>query len=172
MNSLPASPLASFSFFRQLMHLPKSLVLGLLALGSCNQSTSFNREAWVDHPAVTDTHNPRARMVQDLISNHLKVGMTRKAVVVQLGQPYKEGIERRLPKNTILPDSISATNPENLKPENEKRSVAGLNKFIDLYAAPIMVMRYPVGWSTIDPNFLIIKLDKNGLVEDYWIEQS
>ena len=29
----------------------------------------------------------------------------------------------------------------------------------------VMILRYPVGWSTIDPNFLIIKLTSSGLVE-------
>jgi hypothetical protein len=35
-----------------------------------------------------------------------------------------------------------------------------------------MIIRYPVGWSTIDPNFLIIKLNGKGQVEEYWVEQS
>jgi hypothetical protein len=155
------------------MQLSKYLVLlAISALVSCNQSTSFDKEAWINNPEMTDTHNPRARMVQDVIDNRLKSGMTRKSILDLLGQPYKEGIERRLPKNTILPDSISATNPENLRPENAKKSVAGLNNFYRLYAKPVRIMRYPVGWSTMDPNFLIIKLDTNCLVGDYWIEQS
>jgi hypothetical protein len=155
------------------MSLSKPLVLlTLSALVSCNHSTSFDREAWMDNPEMTNTHNPRARMVQDVIDNRLKAGMTRTSVVALLGQPYKEEVERRLPKNTILPDSISLTNPENLRPENADRAVAEINNFYRLYAKPVRIMRYPVGWSTIDPNFLIVKLNKSGLVEDYWLEQG
>jgi hypothetical protein len=144
----------------------------LYTLTGCSHSNKFDRDIWIKNSDINDYHNPRARMVQDVMKNQLKSGMSRKSVLDLLGQPYKEGIERRLPKNTILPDSISATNPENLRPENEKRSVAGFNKFIQLYAKPIMLMRYPVGWSIIDAKFLIIRLDNKGLVEEYWVEET
>jgi hypothetical protein len=144
----------------------------LCSLASCNYSTSFDRDVWFKNPGMEDTHNPRARMVQDVIKNQLKPGMSRKAVLDLLGKPYQEGIERRLPKNTILPDSVSSTNPERFKPENQERTVAAINNFYRLYAKPVMLMRYPVGWSTIDPNFLIIMLNSKGLVEEYWVEQS
>jgi hypothetical protein len=111
-------------------------------------------------------------MVQDVIKNQLKLGMSRKEVLALLGEPYREGVERRLPKNTILPDSVSSTNPERFKPENQKRAIAAINSFYRLYAKPFMIIRYPVGWSTMDPNFLIIMLNSKGLVEEYWVEQS
>ncbi|MEJ7558578.1 MAG: hypothetical protein WKF66_09745 [Pedobacter sp.] len=121
---------------------------------------------------MEDTSNPRAWMVQDVMKNHLKSGMSRKAVLDLLGKPYQEGIERRLPKNTALPDSISFENDENLKPENSKKAMDAINNFYRLYAEPVMIIRYPVGWSTIDPNFLIIKLNGKRQVEEYWVEQS
>ena len=50
--------------------------------------------------------------------------------------------------------------------------MAAVNKFTQLYAQPVMILRYPVGWSTIDPNFLIIQLNSEGVVEEYWVEQG
>lgn len=77
-----------------------------------------------------------------------------------------------LPRDTVLPDSISFENDENLKPENSKKTIDAINNFYRLFAKPVMIIRYPVGWSTIDPNFLIIKLNSNRQVEEYWVEQS
>src|SRR5690554_6613107 len=87
-------------------------------LAVCNHSSSFDREVWIDNPDVNDTSSPRASMVQDVMENHLKPGMSRKAVLDLLGEPFQEKIERRLSKNTILPGSVSFTNDENLNPEN------------------------------------------------------
>jgi hypothetical protein len=141
-------------------------------LAACNHSSQFDKEVWVDNSAMEDTSNPRAWMVQDLMKNHLKSGMSRKAVLDLLGKPYQEGIECRLPKNTVLPDSISFENDKNLKPENSRKTIDAINNFYRLFAKPVMIIRYPVGWSTIDPSFLIIKLDSNRQVEEYWVEQS
>jgi len=121
---------------------------------------------------MEDTNNPRARMVQDVIKNQLKPGMSRKEVLDILGKPYQENTELVLPKNTIIPDSISSTNPEKYKPENIDRTVAAANKFYQLHGRSSVVMRYPVGWSTIDPNFLIVVLNNRGLVEQYVVVQG
>jgi len=152
----------------------KKLLFILLAcfLAACNHSSSFDREVWVNNPDMEDTSNPRPWMVQDVMKNHLKSGMSRKAVLDLLGKPYQEGIERRLPKNTVLPDSVSFENAENLKPENSDKATDAINNLYRLYAKPVMIIRYPVGWSTIDPNFLIIKVNGKGQVEEYWVEQS
>ena len=145
------------------------LLLGMLL--SCH-SASFDQTVWLANPNLEDTHNPRARMVQDVLDHHLQSGMSRKSVVALLGVPYKDGIERRLPKTTVLPDSLSPTNPENRKPENQNRLIDQLNNFYRMYTQPVRIMRYPVGWSTIDPNFLLIQLSKEGVVEAYWVEQG
>lgn len=155
------------------MNFPKLLFIILACfLAACNHSSSFDREVWIDNPDMEDTSNPRAWMVQDVMKNHLKSGMSRKAVLDLLGKPYQEGIERRLSKNTALPGSISFENDENLKPENSDKAMDAINNFYRLYANPVMIIRYPVGWSTIDPNFLIIKLNDKRQVEEYWVEQS
>jgi hypothetical protein len=155
------------------MKLPKLiLILVAFIFIGCKHSPNFDKQVWIDNPDVVDTSNPRAWMVEDVMKNHLRPGMSRKAVLDLLGKPYKEGIENRLPKGTKFPDSISFENEENLKPENSDKATDAINKFQKLYAKPVMLVRYPVGWSTIDPNFLIIKLNEKLQVEESWVEQS
>ena len=138
----------------------------LFALTGCQHASAFDRAVWLQNPAMEDTHNPRAWMVQDVMENHLHAGMARPAVIALLGEPYQEGIERRLPIGTKIPDSVTGTN-ERLKPD-----VAVLNNFMRDHAKPVLVMRYAVGWSTIDPNFLLLLLDSRGVVQAYWVEQG
>ncbi|WBA41093.1 hypothetical protein [Hymenobacter canadensis] len=145
-------------------------ILSFLVLG-CSHSASFDQEVWLQNPGVEDTRNPRAYMVQDVLKNHLRAGMPREAVVALLGSPYKEGVEQRLPKEVVVPDSLSASNPENLKPENQDKFLAAFNAFMRLPSRPDTVLLYPVGWSTIDPNFLVVKLTGKGKVENCWVEQ-
>jgi hypothetical protein len=110
-------------------------------------------------------------MVQDLMRNHLKPGMSRGAVLAMLGKPFKDGIEPRLPKGVMIPDSLSSANAANLKPENQQKALAKLNGFLRLHAQPDTLMLYPVGWATVDPNFLVVKLSGNGTVAESWVEQ-
>jgi hypothetical protein len=172
----PSTRSGSLFAFASLMYSLKFVAFLLLcSLSSCNYPTSFDRDVWVKNSALEYGQiipNPRARMVEDVMKNHLKPGMSRKAVLDLLGQPYQEGIEQRLPKNTILPDSLSSANPDRFKSENQARTLAGINNFYRLFAKPVMLMRYPIGWATIDPNFLMIKLNSKGLVEEYWFEQG
>jgi hypothetical protein len=150
-----------------------TVTLLIVVLCGCNNTSSkFEKAVWIKHMQVDDRYNPRAGMVQDLIKNHLKPGMSRKAVLDLLGKPYKEGIEQRLPENIVMPDSISFSNPENLKPENADKATAAINDFHKLHARPVYLVKYPVGWSTIDPNFLVLTLNDKGMVEKFRVEQS
>jgi hypothetical protein len=144
----------------------------IVLLFGCNYPSTFDREVWIKHPQLVDTYNPRATMVQDLVKNKLKPGMSRKAVLDLLGKPYREGIEQRLADSIVIPDSISFRNPENLKSENADKVMAAINNFNRLYAKPVYIIRYPVGWSTIDPNFLVIIMNEKGRVKKYRVEQS
>lgn len=134
------------------------LCLLLSLTTACNPSSSFDKEVWVDNPEMDDTSNPRARMVQDLMQNHLKHGMSREAVLNLLGKPYKDGIEQRLPKGVVIPDSLSFTNSNHFKRENQQKAVDGINTFYRSHSQPDTLMLYPVGWSIIDPNFLVSTL--------------
>ena len=143
----------------------------LSVLSACSYSNSFDRGRWIDNPEMSDTRNPRARMVDDLMHNHLKPGMSRNDVLTLLGKPYKDGIEQRLPKGVVIPDSLSLTKSNNLKQESQQKVVEGINEFYRSHSQPDTLMLYPVGWSTIDPNFLVVKLNGNGVVGEYWVEQ-
>ncbi len=103
--------------------------------------------------------------------NHLKPGMTRVAVLELLGKPFKDGIEQRLPKDIVVPDSLSLAQLDNLKAENRDRAQASYNEFYRLHSQPDTLLLYPVGWSIIDPNFLVVKLTGKGVVGQYWVEE-
>lgn len=142
-----------------------------MAILSCKADNKFNQQKWLANSDVSDTHNPRAYMIDDLMKNHLKVGITKNAVLTLLGKPEKDRIENRLPKGINIPDSFSFTNKENLKLERSDKVIAGINDFVRLNAKPHTLMLYSIGWSTIDPNYLIIQLDEKGMVLDFWTEQ-
>ncbi|MBG6234667.1 hypothetical protein IWX76_001222 [Pedobacter sp. CAN_A7] len=162
----------NLSFTRHLYFSKFITFLLLCFLAGCSTSTSFDREVWIDNPDVANKYNHRAKMVQDVIKNHLKPGMPKKSLLNLLGRPYWEGTVRRLPKNTVLPDSISYANDENFKPENADKAMVAINKFYKLYGKPVLIMRYPVGWSTMDPNFLVIQLNSKQQVVEYWVSQG
>jgi hypothetical protein len=161
----------NLSFTRHLYFSKFIAFLLLFFFAGCSTSTSFDREVWIDNPDVGNKYNPRAKMVQDVIKNHLKPGMSKKSLLNLLGRPYREGIERRLLTNTILPDSISYANDKNFKPEDADKAMVTINKFYKLYGKPVMILRYPVGWSTM-PNFLVIQLNSKQQVEEYWVVQG
>lgn len=143
----------------------------LFATISCTRNKVFDKEIWLSNSNVNDTRNLRAHMAKDLMENHLKIGLTRNAVLELLGKPYKDVIENRLPKGVKVPDSLSMMNDKNLTSEERNQLIVRINEFQRLNAKPDTLMLYPVGWSTIDPNFLAVQFDNTGRVRDFWIEQ-
>lgn len=149
------------------------LIVLLLFLISCNYGLDkrFDKTSWLLNSDVNVIRNPRADMVADLLANHLKVGLKRNSVLALLGKPYQDGVENRLPKGLEIPDSLSFTNDRNLTSEEREKVIVRMNEFQRLNAKPDTLMLYPVGWSTIDPNFLAVQFDNKGRVRDFWIEQ-
>lgn len=147
------------------------LIFLLLVMISCNADKKFDKQKWLANPDVNDRYNPRAYMTEDLMKNYLKVGLAKNAVLALLGKPDKDGIENRLPKGHKIPDSLSFTNEENLKPERRNKVITQMNEFVRLNAIPNSLMSYPVGWSTADANFLVLQFDEKGIVSDFWVEQ-
>lgn len=143
----------------------------LLVMLSCTRNKEFDKELWLRNNDVNDIRNPRAYMTNDLMKNHLRIGASKDSVVALLGKPYKDGVEHRLPKGIEIPDSLSLLKKSNLKKEQREVLMARINEFYRLNSQPVALMLYPVGWSTIDPNLLVVKLDRNGKVSDFWIEQ-
>ena len=156
------------------MQLVRLAHLFILMLAACSSPTpTFDKQVWLKHadpPDETDLDNPRRGMIDDLTTHYLKPGMSRKAVLNLLGKPVKEGVEYRLPKGVILPDSLELTNAHNFKSENQKQALARFNEFYHSHSQPDTLMHYPIGWNTFDPISLVVKLDGNGKVGGYWVE--
>ena len=143
-------------------------------LNSCSMfynSDRFDRDVWLSNSDMTDTDNPRARMAKDLLDSYLKPGIHRDSILTLFGKPYLEQIENRLPKGLDVPDSFSLVDSENLKRENRDNALDNFNQWYKDYGQPETLMLYPVGWSTIDPNFLVIKFRPDSIAYEFWIEQ-
>jgi hypothetical protein len=154
-----------------------------IILSSCSSSYDpdrFERDVWLSNNKMTDTRNPRAKMARDLLENYLKPGIHRDSILTLLGLPYLERIENRLPKGLEVPDSLSLIGSVNLeslidsvnfKNENRDTSLQKYNEWYRKNSQPDTLMLYPVGWSTIDPNFLVIKFTGDSNAYEFWIEQ-
>lgn len=131
----------------------------------------FDKSIWIGHNDLLVRKNPRLKMIDDLMDNHLKVGMDKKEVIELLGKPYRDTISLVLPKGSKLPDSL-AINYDIKQSRNEREK--SMNKINAWYkenyeSAPLIA--YPIGWSLIDPIFLKIKLNDKEVVLDFWVEQ-
>ena len=146
----------------------------VIVLNGCSlfyNSGKFDRDVWLSNSDVNDTESPRAQMTKDLMDNYLKPGLHRDSILSLLGEPYLERIESRLPKGVHVPDSLSLVDPENFKSENQDRALDNFNQWYRANGQPDTLMLYPVGWSTIDPNFLVVKFSPDSIAYDFWIEQ-
>mgnify|MGYP007060710950 FL=1 len=142
------------------------LVITLDSCSSNYNSDKFDKDVWLSNNDISDQYNPRSRMTTDLMENYLRPGMQRDSILILLGRPYLEKIENRLPKGLEVPDSLSIS--ESL----DTSRVEKFNIWYKTNSQPDTIMRYPIGWSTIDPNFLIIKLGQDNTAIDFWIEQG
>jgi hypothetical protein len=152
------------------MKLSPVAVLSFLVLG-CSHSASFDQEVWLQNSGVEDTRNPRAYMVQDVIKNHLRAGMTRQQVVQKLGVPYKEAATYLLPPTMDLPDSLRGPDSVSLSEEQQKQLDARSTQFFRTYGQRVKLLEYPVGWSIIDPRFLTVALTPDGRVLRSWVDE-
>lgn len=133
---------------------PFLIAVALIGCSMFYNSDKFERDVWLSNNDVNDIGNPRAQMIKDLLDNYLRPGIHRDSILTLLGKPYLERIENRLPTGLDVPDSLS--------------------NFNEWYAAngqPDTLMLYPVGWSTIDPNFLVIKFRPDSVAYEFWVEQ-
>ena len=65
-------------------------VMGMLWFSnSLPTRSSFDRSLWLSNNTYT-MNNPRFRMVEDLMSHHVRIGMSRQQVVTLLGEPTGE----------------------------------------------------------------------------------
>tara|TARA_R110002020_G_scaffold350667_1_gene564039 strand:- start:875 stop:1240 length:366 start_codon:yes stop_codon:yes gene_type:complete len=120
---------------------------------------------------MTDTGNPRAQMTKDLLENYLRPGIHRDSILTLLGEPYLEQVENRLPKGLDVPDSLSLVDSENFEKGDKDKTLDNFNQWFKENSHPDTLMLYPVGWSMIDLNFLVIKFGPDSIANEFWIEQ-
>ena len=150
------------------MRIKKSLpvILFILTWFSSCQS-SFDQKIWLNNDNIEDTNNPRASMVKDLMDNYLINGMKKEEIISLLGKPSSDTLGVYIPKGLKLPDSLDL-----LKSKVESQKALELvNEWFKKNNKEAHLLYYSIGWSIIDPIWLIIKLDKDNLMDDYWIEE-
>ncbi|MEM9831791.1 MAG: hypothetical protein AAF944_14215 [Bacteroidota bacterium] len=110
-------------------------------------------------------------MVDDLMQNYLKPGLTRDSIISLLGEPQVDGVEQRLPKGFVEPDSITFQSDSSSNPGYSERWNQRVNQYFVAHAQPDTLMSYFVGWSTMDHMYLVVKLNPDSVAYDYWVEQ-
>ena len=110
-------------------------------------------------------------MIDDLVENILKKGMTKSEVIELLGEPYYDGIQCRLPEGIVIPDSVKVVHSSVKSNEEWLIEYARYKKWSKANCQPYTILRYPAGFSLIDQNFLTFKLDGNNLVRYFRVEQ-
>ena len=141
----------------------------LLLVSACQPATTFDHQVWLQNPEMTDVNNPRGYMVDDVVQHQLRPGMTQQQVLKLLGPPYREETTSLLPDSVSLPRKaiISA----NSRADSLEQVAAQAARFFRAHGRPVRVLLYPVGWSTIDPNFLTVALTPDGRVLKSWVAQ-
>ena len=134
----------------------------------------FDQKVWLENNSTefTDTKNPRIYMVDDVMKNHLKIGMKKEDVIKVLGKPTSDTIGAYLPKNIKLPDSLSLIYKNNLSKEQKEEYLRLSNDWYKKNYKSATILTYYVGWSTMDPFFLKIRLSKEKKVVDFWTKQN
>ncbi|RYE29199.1 MAG: hypothetical protein EOP48_32790 [Sphingobacteriales bacterium] len=148
-------------------------VIAVTLILSCTASNGkFNQNRWLNNPGMNDWGNPRIVMLDDLMSNHLYIGMSRDSILMLLGKPYEEKIEMSLPDDMKIPDSISFAKEKNLRPGRADTVTYLINEFSKKNSQPDTVMMYALGPSMADYWFLKIVYDNKGRVRKYYKYQS
>jgi len=146
----------------------KLILLLLFQISFVSCQNNFDREVWINNNNY-HKNNPRIKMVNDLMNNHLKRGMNKFQIFELLGKPESEYIGVYLPDGKKIPDSLSLikTIGENNVLQNEMLN--NVNQWYkDNYLSSPMIS-YPLGWNLIDPSKLIVRLDDNDNVVDFYI---
>lgn len=141
------------------------MLITVTSISSCQ--SNFDQKKWLENNDLSNTKNPRANMTKDLMNNYLKVGMKKEEIIELLGDPSSDTLSVYLPKNLHLPDSLNLLKSK----EDPQKALDLVNIWFKNNSKEAHLMYYPVGWSMIDPRFLVIRLDNDKLIADFWIEE-
>lgn len=151
----------------------KNLMFLLISLSiflvSCQ--SKFNKTLWIDNDNIFNKSNPRISMTDDLMNNYLKKGMHKNDVLELLGLPYKDSLSFILPKNKKIPDSLTINYSKKPSDEFKEKTIEQLNKWLSSNHVLVPLLKYPVGWSMVDPIFLEIQLNNKNEVVDFWVKE-
>ena len=117
----------------------------------------FNKKEWIKNNDFEIKDNPRRKMVTNLTKNILKRKMSKSEVESILGETKKE-IITKLKYEAIKPDSIKVGDKNYYKWYTEN-------------CKEITVIKYILGATLGDYKFLVIQIDENDYVVDYWVKQ-
>lgn len=147
-------------------------VLIFFSLFSCQKK--FNQKVWLENNNndFTETKNPRIYMIDDIMDNQLNIGMEKQVVMKILGKPLSDTISAFLPRGVKLPDSLSVIFTRDLPEELQDKYLNLSNEWYKKNYKSAPMLTYYVGWSTIDPVFLEIRLDEENKVVDFWVKQN
>ena len=125
-----------------------SLLLVILFLSSCS-NIKYDRDVWLKDNDITkmDFNNPRSQMINDVLKNHLKVGISIEEVHFKLGY--------------VKPSVFAYDKPSN--------SYVSKDTILD---KNIIGLTYFIGPTLGDYNLLTVELDENNLVKDFWIRSN
>jgi len=158
-------------------NLKKITLLIFVCLYACNSkgnyiySEPFDQKLWMKHNDIKELNNPRAKMVNDLIRNHLKKGMAKSEIINLLGNPYFDGIQSRLPKGMKAPDSLDLLKTIGKSKKIRQDVLDKWNKWYLENSQPDTLLLYAAGWSLMDPNSLAIRLNDKNIAYEFWLKQ-
>lgn len=142
-----------------------------ISVSCCESKRNFDREVWLRHSDSGNLSNARSFMVDDLMKNYLNPGLDRDSITSLLGKPQIDRVEPRLPEGLVVPDSVSFQSDSSSNPGYSERWTQRVNQYFADHSQPDTLMLYFIGWSTLDHNYLVVKLDSDSTAYDYWIEQ-
>ncbi len=155
------------------MKIKKLLVVMLIIMMSSFSScqSNFDQKIWLENNDFSDTKNPRANMVKDLMHNYLKIGMKKEEVIKLLGKPSSDTLGVYIPRGVQLPDSLDLVKSIGKSKEEQQKALDLLNEWFKNNYKAAHLLDYPIGWAMIDPVSLVVKLDDDNLIDDFWIGQ-
>ena len=140
-------------------------------LSSCQ--TIFDSDVW----KVYDWENssldsPRMKMIDDVMENYIKIGMTKSDIVDILGKPDGANDRSELIEGRVKPDTLTYNYMSSQPKAEQEKLYASLSKWYSENSRTFPALTYGLGPTLGDYMFLIIEFNDKGLVVNYWTEQS